>query len=367
LPFHSKPSKNEIIMKPLLLSTLIVLTFAITPVWGVSEDPTAKPSAAKKHHMAKKHNVTKKHKRTSKPETAKIPPVIPVPRVVPVAATATPIAVAEPVVPVAPIAAAEAAAVHPIAEASQLAMSKDITAAEVSSPSAQPNMPVDASVIRSIVATPPAPPAVVLVPPPTSLPVNPYVQSSLIRPVVVNTQPANMPVAAPAMAPGVATFPSPPAVVFVPPLLSLPGNPYLQPILVQPIVANQPPTNFFPAFAIAPTGSVMPTIPAFVPSGIGSGVPTLSDIAMLTKSLVPTQLFAFLPGDTGASHMPISFSMVHPTGDKPLAVLTLKCPTEAAFGVAPPPVKLVHILLTTAMDGINYTGLLPFNLQQVCQ
>jgi hypothetical protein len=57
---------------------------------------------------------------------------------------------------------------------------------------------------------------------------------------------------------------------------------------------------------------------------------------------------------------------VYPTGEKPLKVLTFKCPTELV-GVSPPTTKLLHEAVNFAFDGINKTNLLPFNMQQVCQ
>lgn len=57
---------------------------------------------------------------------------------------------------------------------------------------------------------------------------------------------------------------------------------------------------------------------------------------------------------------------VQPTGEKPLYVLTFKCPTELV-GIVPPPTKALHWLVTAGMDGINSSDLLPFNMQQVCQ
>lgn len=116
-----------------------------------------------------------------------------------------------------------------------------------------------------------------------------------------------------------------------------------------------------PANATTPPGETMSANPAVVPSEIEKqpDLPTFDNTS--------TKLRALLGVDNGESHWPISFKTVYPTGEKPLFVITLKCPTEAAFGVAPPPVKLVHIVLTTLMEGINSTGLLPVNLQQVCQ
>ncbi|HNH88937.1 MAG TPA: hypothetical protein PLX46_05915 [Thiobacillaceae bacterium] len=57
---------------------------------------------------------------------------------------------------------------------------------------------------------------------------------------------------------------------------------------------------------------------------------------------------------------------VYPTGEKPLKVLTFKCPTELV-GISPPTTKLLHDAVNFAFDGINKTDLLPFNMQQVCQ
>ena len=57
---------------------------------------------------------------------------------------------------------------------------------------------------------------------------------------------------------------------------------------------------------------------------------------------------------------------VYPTGEKPLYVLTFKCPTEVV-GIVPPPTKALHFLVTAGMDAVNGTNLLPFNMQQVCQ
>ena len=57
---------------------------------------------------------------------------------------------------------------------------------------------------------------------------------------------------------------------------------------------------------------------------------------------------------------------VYPTGEKPLKVLTFKCPTELV-GITPLPTKALHELVNVAMDGVNRTDLLPFNMQQVCQ
>jgi hypothetical protein len=57
---------------------------------------------------------------------------------------------------------------------------------------------------------------------------------------------------------------------------------------------------------------------------------------------------------------------VYPTGEKPLVILSFKCPTEMV-GVSTPPMKALHEIVNYAFDGINKTNLLSFNMQQVCQ
>lgn len=61
-----------------------------------------------------------------------------------------------------------------------------------------------------------------------------------------------------------------------------------------------------------------------------------------------------------------TFKKVYPTGDKPLMVVTFKCPTELV-GVTPLPTKALHGLVDLGMGALNSSNLLPFNMQQVCQ
>ena len=69
--------------------------------------------------------------------------------------------------------------------------------------------------------------------------------------------------------------------------------------------------------------------------------------------------------DSGQSILP-SIQKVYPTGEKPLVVVSFKCPTELV-GVTPPTIRPLHELVNLGMDGINRSDLLSFNLQQVCQ
>lgn len=86
--------------------------------------------------------------------------------------------------------------------------------------------------------------------------------------------------------------------------------------------------------------------------------PNASTVASNFKAALPS-----LP--EGQSFLP-SIKRVYPTGEKPLVVVTFKCPTELV-GVNTPSTKGLHELVNLAMGGINATNLLAFNLQQVCQ
>lgn len=57
---------------------------------------------------------------------------------------------------------------------------------------------------------------------------------------------------------------------------------------------------------------------------------------------------------------------VYPTGEKPLVVVTLKCPTELV-GIQTPSSFVLHKVMNGGMELVNYTNLLSFNMQQVCQ
>lgn len=57
---------------------------------------------------------------------------------------------------------------------------------------------------------------------------------------------------------------------------------------------------------------------------------------------------------------------VYPTGEKPLVVVTFKCPTELV-GIDTPSTLILHKAVNGGMDLINRSNLLAFNMQQVCQ
>lgn len=127
------------------------------------------------------------------------------------------------------------------------------------------------------------------------------------------------------------------------------GAPVQNHAVQQPVAA--PPA----AVALPETGgSPKPAKPSFLASldpkqglsdlfsSVRNGIPLLND-----QDLLPT------------------IKKVYPTGEKPLVILSFKCPTEM-LGVTPPPMKALHELINLGFDGINKTNLLSVNLQQVC-
>jgi hypothetical protein len=111
-----------------------------------------------------------------------------------------------------------------------------------------------------------------------------------------------------------------------------------------------------------------PATPWSTPSPTAMAKP--AENAAPTKSLgqvwdsLKSSLLPSMPPE-GQAILP-TIKTVYPTGEKPLKVLTFKCPTEL-IGVTPLPTKALHELVNLAFDGINRADLLPFNMQQVCQ
>jgi hypothetical protein len=126
------------------------------------------------------------------------------------------------------------------------------------------------------------------------------------------------------------------------------GNPYLPPR--QPSVPA-------PVAALVKAQEA-PRAPAPTPAGLGAW----NTPAPPWNSALPN--IPILPG-SGQSILP-TIKKVYPTGDKPLMVVSFKCPTEMV-GVSPPSVSMLHNVVALGMDGINRSNFLPFNMQQVCQ
>jgi hypothetical protein len=123
----------------------------------------------------------------------------------------------------------------------------------------------------------------------------------------------------------------------------------------------------------AATAPVLGPIPFSAPAASAPvASPSVSKASPLA-ALDPLQSLSSLFGDVRNS-IPIlngqdllpTIKKVYPTGEKPLVILSFKCPTEM-LGVTPPPMKALHELINLAFDGVNKTNLLSFNMQQVCQ
>jgi len=157
-------------------------------------------------------------------------------------------------------------------------------------------------------------------------------------------QPPAMAVSGGAIAASAAMVPAPAQVQAVP-AVKVPApatayvprpNPYL--VNVQPpevVLASAAPASYLP------------------------GGQTRTDAAPSLGSLLPhVPLFeqAILP----------KIKTVYPTGEKPLVVVTFKCPTEL-IGIDTPSTLLLHNAVNGGMDLINKSNLLSFNMQQVCQ
>ena len=134
------------------------------------------------------------------------------------------------------------------------------------------------------------------------------------------------------------------------------------------------PTSPYLTSAYSPTASkTVQAVPSSQPTGNPylTGYqpgPSVNPIKNIGEMIDGVQ--GFLPGLPslplqGQSILP-SIKTVYPTGEKPLVVLTFKCPTEL-IGVTPLPTKALHELVNIGFDVINKTDLLAFNMQQVCQ
>lgn len=152
----------------------------------------------------------------------------------------------------------------------------------------------------------------------------------------------------------VATKPAEPA--------TAPASRQVNPYLVNSMAMAQ--TSYAPTAASASVLPSMPSMPGF-PELSSLGIPAVgTDVNKILGGLRE-----FLPD----LHLPSadidvlpSITKVYPTGDRPMYVLTFKCPTELV-GVTPPPTKALRWLIDSGMEAINNTNVLPFSMQQVCQ
>lgn len=193
-------------------------------------------------------------------------------------------------------------------------------------------------------------------------------------------------VAAPTVNPYLASrAPAPAAAAMAAPLSAplIPSNPYLAVPMPAPAV-NPASASTNPYLASAASAAPL-SVPVETYTQHAVAVPQLAQPAPavapspakaaspgLLASLDPKQGLSDLFGSVRNS-IPLlndqdllpTIKKVYPTGEKPLVILSFKCPTEM-IGVTPPPMKALHELINLGFDGLNKTNMLSFNLQQVC-
>jgi len=192
--------------------------------------------------------------------------------------------------------------------------------------------------------------------------------------------------AQPAAAPALPAFTPPnwannPYLAYLRPAASAPGEkaeaakPPAAAQTPAPVAAStNPPTPVGQAQTPTPaSGNALPSLPSLPPlpwSQAAYADPKPKEAAKDSKSLGDmweSFKYSVLPTMPPSDQAILpTIKTVYPTGEKPLKVLTFKCPTELV-GVSPPTTKLLHEAVNFAFDGINKTNLLPFNMQQVCQ
>lgn len=227
-------------------------------------------------------------------------------------------------------------AVVPLALAPTLSLASSAPVIAVKeTPAVSPAAPV---VAKETPATSPAAPVVVKETPPAS-PVAPVVAKAAPEPVATATPTVSEAWKQIAKGPAVVTVTTTTAVTAAAPT----GNPYL-------------------AYRAATYNQAAPSLPPVAPAAPAAP-------AAQSGTQLVNQLRSFLP----EPHLPSpdidilpSVTKVYPTGERPMYVLTFKCPTELV-GITPPPTKALRWLISSGMDAVNSTNLLSFSMQQVCQ
>lgn len=135
--------------------------------------------------------------------------------------------------------------------------------------------------------------------------------------------------------------------------------------------------------ALKPSQAVATEMPQTAPATANEYMPRVNPYLVQQQPSVPSPAPAYASnaGEAGGGSG-FGFSMpriplfeqsilpkiqtVYPTGEKPLVVVTFKCPTELV-GIDTPSTLILHKVVNGGMDIINKTNLLSFNMQQVCQ
>lgn len=124
------------------------------------------------------------------------------------------------------------------------------------------------------------------------------------------------------------------AVVYTP-LPQPTGNPYLQHVLVQPVILPPP----------------MVVVPISKPNPF--------------ENLKPT-LFSNLTDGLGQMHPPIYWDLIKGPG-KPLLLVQVSCPTKALLGFDTPVIAALQLGVDQLLELANKTDLLPAEIQRVCR
>lgn len=134
------------------------------------------------------------------------------------------------------------------------------------------------------------------------------------------------------------------------------------------VTAAAPSSNPYLAYRTATYNQAAPTVPPVAAVAPATPATPVASVAPSGEQIINT-LRAFLP----EPHLPSpdidilpSVTKVYPTGERPMYVLTFKCPTELV-GITPPPTKALRWLISSGMDAVNSTNMLSFSMQQVCQ
>lgn len=150
------------------------------------------------------------------------------------------------------------------------------------------------------------------------------------------------------------------------------------PVLVQ---AEPAPLALKPASALAAEPASPPVVPAEAgpESRAAMAAPVPGNPYLVgAPSLPPSPVQSVAAGGRSGfglslPHIPLfeqailpRVKTVYPTGEKPLVVVTFKCPTELV-GIDTPSTVILHKVVNGGMSLINKTDLLAFNMQQVCQ
>jgi len=156
-----------------------------------------------------------------------------------------------------------------------------------------------------------------------------------------------------------------PSAVATPDEYPMPTNPYLAASTQVPTAGPSETGRHAPALAQAQLPLPVPqaatqSAPAYVSNSAAAPLNPVDSLSGLFNSIRME-----IPLLNDQAILPV-IKTVYPTGEKPLKVLTFKCPTELV-GISPPPTKALRGLIDLGMEAVNKADILPFDMQQVCQ